>query len=165
MAHTEGATPRIQRISALVAISLVAIAVGFAFGRILVGHGATYRMITVGIASGVLAWATERRGMLVATLVSAAALVLAVTWLSVPHATWYGLPTLDSVRALGTLATLVGAQAREYVSPAPATPALVMAGVIAVWAAVFSCYALAFRAQSPERQRVTREDEIGRAHV
>src|SRR6478735_2575411 len=110
MAHTQGTTPRLQRLSALVAISLVAIAVGFAFGRILVGHGATYRMITVGIASGVLAWATERRG---------------------------------------TLATLVGAQAREYVSPAPATPALVMAGVIAVWAAVFSCYALAFRAQSP----------------
>jgi hypothetical protein len=149
MAHTEGAAPRLQRISALVAISLVAIAVGFAFGRILVGHGATYRMIAVGIASGVLAWATERRGMLVATLLSAAALVLAVTWLAVPQTTWFGLPTLDSVRSLGTLATLVGAQAREYVSPAPATPALVMAGAIAMWAAVFSCYALAFRAQSP----------------
>jgi transglutaminase TgpA-like protein/transglutaminase superfamily protein/uncharacterized protein DUF4129 len=149
MAHTEGTAPRLQRLSALVAISLVAIAVGFAFGRILVGHGATYRMIAVGLASGVLAWATERRGMLVATLVSAVALVFAVTWFSVPHATWYGLPTATSVRSLGTLATLVGAQAREYVSPAPATPALIMAGAIAVWAAVFSCYALAFRAQSP----------------
>jgi len=60
-----------------------------------------------------------------------------------------GLPTLDTMRTLGALATQVGAQAREYVSPAPATPALVMAGSIAVWAAVFSCYALAFRAQSP----------------
>jgi hypothetical protein len=149
MAHTEGTTPRLQRLSALVAISFVAIAVGFAFGRILVGHGATYRMIAVGLVSGVLAWATERRGMLIATLVSAVALLVAVTWLSVPHATWYGLPTATSVRSLGTLATLVGAQAREYVSPAPATPALIMAGAIAVWAAVFSCYALAFRAQSP----------------
>ena len=64
MAHTQGTTPRLQRLSALVAIALVAIAVGFAFGRILVGHGATYRMIAVGLASGVLAWATERRGML-----------------------------------------------------------------------------------------------------
>ena len=149
MAHTEGTTPRLQRLSALVAISLVAIAVGFAFGRILVGHGASYRMIAVGLASGVIAWATERRGMLVATLVSAVALLFAVTWLSVPHATWFGFPTVDSIRSLGTLATQVGAQAREYVSPAPATPALIMAGVIAVWAAVFSCYALAFRAQSP----------------
>jgi len=149
MAHPEGTTPRLQRLSALVAISLVAIAVGFAFGRILVGHGASYRMIAVGLASGVLAWATERRGMLIATLISAVALLFAVTWLSVPHATWFGLPTVESVRSLGTLATQVGAQAREYVSPAPATPALIMAGVIAVWAAVFSCYALAFRAQSP----------------
>jgi TgpA N-terminal domain/Transglutaminase-like superfamily/Domain of unknown function (DUF4129) len=149
MAHTEGTTPRLQRLSALIAISLVAIAVGFAFGRILVGHGATYRMVAVGLVSGILAWATERRGMLVATLLSAVALLFAVTWLSAPHATWYGLPTVNSMRALGTLATLVGAQAREYVSPAPATPALLMAGAIAVWAAVFSCYALAFRAQSP----------------
>jgi hypothetical protein len=149
MAHTQGTTPRLQRLSALVAIALVAIAVGFAFGRILVGHGATYRMIVVGLVSGVLAWATERRGMLVATLVSAAALLLTITWLAVPHATWHALPTLTTVRSLGTLATLVGQQAREYVSPAPATPALVMAGAIAVWAAVFSCYALAFRAQSP----------------
>ncbi len=149
MAHTEGTTPRLQRLSALVAISLVAVAVGFAFGRILVGHGSSYRMIAVGLASGVIAWATERRGMLVATLVSAVALLFAVTWLSVPHATWFGFPTVHSIRSLGTLATQVGAQAREYVSPAPATPALIMAGVIAVWAAVFSCYALAFRAQSP----------------
>jgi len=149
MAHAEGTTPRVQRLSALIAISLVAIAVGFAFGRILIGHGATYRMIAVGLASGVIAWATERRGMLVATAVSAVALLLAVTWLSVAGQTWYGVPTADSIRSLGTLATLVGAQAREYVSPAPATPALIMAGVIAVWAAVFSCYALAFRAQSP----------------
>src|SRR5262249_32407317 len=141
MAHTEGTTPRVQRLSALVAIALVAIAVGFAFGRILVGHGASYRMIAVGLASGVIAWATERRGMLVATLVSTVALLLAVTWLSVPHQTWFGVPTVDSIRSLATLATQVGAQAREYISPAPATPALIMAGVIAVWAAVFSCYA------------------------
>jgi hypothetical protein len=149
MAHTAGTSFRPQRLSALAAIALVAVAVGFAFGRILEGPGATYRMITVGLASGVLAWATERRGMLLATLASAAALLLTVTWLSAPHSTWFALPTFTTVRSLAALATLVGAQAREYMSPAPATPALVMAGVIAVWAAVFSCYALAFRAQSP----------------
>jgi hypothetical protein len=149
MGHTAGTSIRLQRLSALVAIALVAIATGFAFGRILDGPGATYRMIAVGLASGVFAWATERRGMLIATLVSAAALLLAMTWLAVPHTTWFALPTATSVRSLETLATLVGAQARQYVSPAPATPSLVMAGAVAVWAAVFSCYALAFRAQSP----------------
>jgi transglutaminase TgpA-like protein/transglutaminase superfamily protein len=149
MAHTAGTSFHPQRLSALGAIALVAVAAGFAFGRILDGHGATYRMITVGLASGVLAWATERRGMLLATLASAAALLLTVTWLSAPHSTWFALPTVTTARSLAALATLVGAQAREYVSPAPATPSLLMAGVIAVWAAVFSCYALAFRAQSP----------------
>jgi len=149
MEHTAGTAFRLQRVSALVAIALVAIAVGLAFGRILDGDGATYRMIALGLASGVLAWATERRGMLLATLASAAALLLAVTWLAVPHSTWFGLPTVTTLRSLATLATLVGPQAREYVSPAPATPSLLMAGGIAVWAAVFSCYALAFRAQSP----------------
>ena len=149
MRHTQGTSRRLQRLSALVAIVLVAMAVGFAFGRILDGHGATYRLIIVGVASGVLAWATERRGMLIATLASAAVLLLTVTWLAVPHSTWFALPTATSVRSLATLATLVGAQAREYTSPAPATPSLLMAGAIAMWAAVFSCYALAFRAQSP----------------
>jgi hypothetical protein len=149
MAHPPGAAARLQRLSALAAIALVAIAVGLAFGRILVGQGATYRMLAVGIASGLIAWLTERRGMVLATLASAAALLLALAWLAAPQTTWYGLPTIDTMRTLGTLATQVGAQAREYVSPAPATPALVMAGSIAVWAAVFSCYALAFRAQSP----------------
>ena len=149
MAHPPGAAARLQRLSALVAIVLVAIAVGFAFGRILVGHGATYRMLAVAIASGVLAWLTERRGMLVSTLASAVALLLVLGWLAAPQSTWYGLPTIETLHTLGTLATQVGAQAREYVSPAPATPALLMAGSIAVWAAVFSCYALAFRAQSP----------------
>jgi transglutaminase-like putative cysteine protease len=149
MAHTPGTTARLQRLSALAAIVLVAVAVGFAFGRILVGHGATYRMLAVGLTSGLIAWLTERRGMLVATVASAAALVVTLGWLAAPQTTWFGLPGAETLRTLGTLATQVGAQAREYVSPAPATPALIMAGSIAVWAAVFSCYALAFRAQSP----------------
>jgi hypothetical protein len=149
MAHPTSTATRVQRLSALVAIVLVAVAVGFAFGRILVGHGATYTMLAVGLASGAIAWVTERNGMLVATAASGCALLFALAWLVAPETTWYGLPTVETVRTLGTLATQVGAQAREYVSPAPATPALVMAGAVAVWAAVFSCAALAFRAQSP----------------
>jgi len=149
MAHASGTPIRLQRLTALVAICLVAAAVGFAFGRILVGHGATYRMLAVALASGVIAWATERRGMVVATVVSAVGLVLAVTWLAAPQTVWFGLPTSETLRTIGTLATQVGGQAREYVSPAPMTPALLLAGTVAVWAAVFSCYALAFRAQSP----------------
>src|SRR4029078_9378465 len=91
MAHPPGAAARLQRLSALVAIVLVGMAVGFAFGRILVGHGATYRMLAVAIASGVLAWLTERRGMLVSTLASAVAPLLVLGWLAAPDATLYRL--------------------------------------------------------------------------
>jgi transglutaminase-like putative cysteine protease len=149
MAHTPSTSLRIQRLTALVAICAVAIAVGFAFGRILQGHGATWRMLAVALASAAIAWATERRGMLVATAASAVGLVLACAWLAASSSTWFGVPTAETFRTLLTLAGQVGTQAREYVSPAPMTPALILAGTIAVWAAVFSCYALAFRAQSP----------------
>ncbi len=149
MAHTPGTSPRIQRLSALVAILAVAASIALAFGRVLIGGPATMRLLAVGVASGVIAWATERRGMLLATACSAAGLVFAMSWIAAVHATWFGVPTLETFRTLGTLATQVGGQAREYVSPAPATPALLLATTVAVWAAVFSCYALAFRAQSP----------------
>ncbi len=149
MAHATRSPARVQRLSALVAIVAVAVAIGFAFGRILVGNSPTYKLLAVGVASGAIAWATERRGMLVATLVSAGGLLVVLGWTSAVHTTWYGLPGAGTIRTLASLATQVGAQAREYVSPAPPTASLLLAGVIAVWAAVFSCYALAFRAQSP----------------
>jgi hypothetical protein len=139
----------VQRISALIAIIAMAIAIGAAFGRILQGHVPTYRLLAVGVTAGIIAWATERRGMLLATTVSVVGLSLALAWLLAPQTTWFGTPTLETVRTLGSLAEQVGSQARQYGSPAPATPPLILAGVVAVWASIFSCYALAFRAQSP----------------
>ena len=144
-----GTPARIQRVSALIAIGAVACAVAFAFGRILQGRAPTYRLLCVGLLSGVVAWASERRGMLIATLLSAIGLLLMLGWIVASPTLWLGVPTAETVHTFGQLATQIGAQAREYVSPAPATPALVIAGAIAVWAAIFSCYALAFRAQSP----------------
>ena len=144
-----GTPARIQRVSALIAIEAVACAVALAFGRILEGRAPTYRLLCVGLVSGAVAWASERRGMLIATLLSAIGLIVALGWIVASRTLWLGVPTLETVHTFGQLATQIGAQAREYVSPAPATPALLFAGAIAVWAAIFSCYALAFRAQSP----------------
>jgi hypothetical protein len=76
MAHTPGTTARVQRLTSLVAILLVATAVGFAFGRVYQGHGATYRLIGVAALSGVAAWAFERRSLLLSTLASAVLLLL-----------------------------------------------------------------------------------------
>ena len=71
MARTAGTTARTQRLTALVAILLVALAVGFAFGRVFLGHGATYRLLAVSVASALVAWAFERRSLLLATAVRA----------------------------------------------------------------------------------------------
>ena len=83
-----------------------------------VGHGATYRMIAVGVASGVHrlgdraprdapGHARERRGL--------AARRHLARGPRTPRGT--RCRRLTTVRSLGTLATLVGQQAREYVSP------------------------------------------------
>ena len=108
MAHAPGTPARFQRLSSLVAIVAVAVAISLAFGRILQGSGAAWRLLGVGVASGVIAWATERRGMLLATLCSAAGLLLALTWFAAPQTTWFGLPTTETLRTLGSLATQVG---------------------------------------------------------
>jgi transglutaminase-like putative cysteine protease len=149
MAHPTGTTARIQRLTALVAIVLVAVAVGFAFGRVFVGHGPTYRLLAVGVASAVVAWAFERRSLLLATVVSAALLMVAIGILLFPGTTWHGAPTLETLRQMGHAAAQVGEEARIQISPAPPNESLMLAAITAVWAAVFSCFALAFRAGSP----------------
>ena len=149
MAHPAGTTARVQRLTALVAIVLVAVAVGFAFGRVFIGHGATYRLLAVGVASAIVAWLFERRSLLLATVVSAALLVVAIGIFVFPATTWYGAPTLETLRQMGHAAAQVGEEARIQISPAPANDSLMLAAITAVWAAVFSCFALAFRAGSP----------------
>jgi hypothetical protein len=149
MAHPTGTTARVQRLTALVGIVLIAIAVGFAFGRVFVGHHATYRLLAVGVASAVVAWTFERRSLLLATVVSAALLVVAIGALVFPETTWFGAPTLETMRQMGHAAAQVGEEARIQISPAPPNTSLMLAAITAVWAAVFSCYALAFRAGSP----------------
>ncbi|MDP9302832.1 MAG: transglutaminaseTgpA domain-containing protein [Actinomycetota bacterium] len=149
MARTAGTTARIQRLTALVAIELVALAVGFAFGRVFIGHAATYRLLAVSVASALVAWMFERRSLLLATAVSAVLLVVAIGIIVFPATTWFGAPTLETLHQIGHAAAQVGEEARIQVSPAPANDSLMLAAMTAVWAAVFSCFALAFRAGSP----------------
>ena len=149
MARTAGTTARIQRLTALVAIELVAVAVGFAFGRVFIGHSATYRLLAVSVASALVAWIFERRSLLLATAVSAVLLVVAIGIIVFPATTWFGAPTLETLHQMGHAAAQVGEEARIQISPAPPNASLMLAAITAVWAAVFSCFALAFRAGSP----------------
>ena len=149
MARTQGTSARTQRLTAGVATSLVAAAAAIALGRVFAGNGPTLRLLVAGLASAALAAALERRNLVLATVVSVAGLVLTVGLLVFPGTTWYGLPTIETLRAVADAAALVGEQARVQVAPSPPLAPLMLAAVAGTWASVFAAHALAFRAGSP----------------
>jgi transglutaminase-like putative cysteine protease len=149
MAHPQGTTARTQRLIAVLATALLAASTAFAIGRVFQEHASTYRLLTAGLASAAIACALERKNLVLATLVSAVAMFVVVGLLVFPETTWYGLPTPEALRAVVDAAGLVGQQARYQVAPTEALPPLLLGAVTALWAAVFSAHALAFRAGSP----------------
>ncbi len=149
MARTAGTSARTQRLIAVAATCLLGAVTAFAIGRVFQGHAATYRLLAAALASALLACALERRNLLAATAVSAAALLVAIGILIFPATTWHGLPTVDTLHAIGRAAALVGQQARVQVAPSLPLAPLMLAALTATWAAVFSSHALAFRAGSP----------------
>ena len=149
MAHAAGTSARAHRLIALAAVVLLAVATALAFGRVFLGTATTLKLVAVAVAAALLAVGLERRSLLLATLVSAIGLVVAIGLFVFPDTTWYGLPTMDTLRAAADAAGLVGEQARIQAAPAEPIPPLLLAAVVSLWAAVFSAHALAFRAGSP----------------
>lgn len=149
MARPQGTSPRAQRLIALLAVCAIGIATAFAFGRVFVGHGPTWELMAVALISASIASALERRNLLLATLVSAVGLAVVIGLFVFPGTTWHGLPTLETLRHALDASHLVGEQARIQVAPSPPLKPLMLASIVALWAAIFSCHALAFRAGSP----------------
>ena len=149
MARPQGTSPRAQRLIALLAVCAIAIATAFAFGRVFIGHGPTWELMAVALISALIASALERRNLLLATLVSAVGLAVVIGLFVFPGTTWHGLPTLETLRHALDASHLVGEQARIQVAPSPPLKPLMLASIVAMWAAIFSCHALAFRAGSP----------------
>jgi transglutaminase-like putative cysteine protease len=149
MARPEDATPRAQRLTPLVTVAALAFATAVAFGRVFGGRVPTVKLVAAGLLAVVLAWASGRRGLLVATLASVGGLAFALTWLVYPQTAWYGLPSLRTLRAIGRSLEYVGQQTRTQVAPAGPLPPLMLAAITALWAASWSAYTLAVRAGSP----------------
>jgi transglutaminase-like putative cysteine protease len=149
MATQQEPTPKAHRLLALGAGGLLAAATAIAFGRVFVGHGATWKLLVAGLASVAVAGLLERRSLLLSTLASAVCLLVALAVLVFPQTTWLGLPTSETLGAIRDALERVGEQARVQVAPsAPLTP-LLLAAVTAVWTASFSAHALAIRAGAP----------------
>jgi transglutaminase-like putative cysteine protease len=149
MARRADPTPGHQRLLGLAAVAALSVATALAFGRVFEGRLPTLELVAVALASVAVAVAFERRGLLLATLASLLGLALAIAWIILPQTTWYGIPSLRTLRALGRSLEFVGQQARERVAPTPPLPPLMLAAVTAVWTAAFSSHALAIRAGSP----------------
>ena len=114
MARTSGPSPRLQRLAAFGATALLAAATAVAFGRVFEGGGAVFKVVLAGLASAAVASALERRNLLLATVVSAVVMVAVVGLLVLPETTWHGLPTMDTLRAMGDSAALVGSPATRH---------------------------------------------------
>lgn len=149
MADDRASTLRRERLASLAAVGALAVATALIFGRVFVGTEATWKLVAAAAGSVAVAGMLERRALPLATLAASGMLVLAVTWLAFPDTVRFGLPTGDTLSAIGEALGQVGRQAREQVSPTPPLTPLLLAALTAVWAAAFSIHALAVRAGSP----------------
>jgi hypothetical protein len=137
------------RLVLLTGLAALAVVSAAAFGRVYQGHAPTVRLSFVALAALALAAALERRSLVLATLASAAGLVIAASLLVFPDTTVVGLPTLQTLhRAVAAFGSVASTSSVE-VAPAPPLPPLLLAGVTAAWTAAFAAHALAVRARSP----------------
>jgi transglutaminase-like putative cysteine protease len=149
MARRADPTPGHQRLLGLAAVAALSVATALAFGRVFAGREATLELVASALASVAIAALFERRGLLLATIASLVGLAFAITWIVLPQTAWYGVPSIQTLRAVGRSLEFVGQQARVRVAPTPPLPPLMLAAVTAVWTAAFSSHALAIRAGSP----------------
>ncbi|MGZ4109325.1 MAG: transglutaminase family protein [Actinomycetota bacterium] len=149
MAAKQDVAPRAQRLAALGAVAFLAVATALAFGRVFVGHAATWKLLAAAVLSVGLAALLERRSLLLATAVSAIALLVVIGVFVFPGTTWLGLPTRETLRATLDALGRVGHDARVQVAPSEPLRPLILAALTAVWTASFSAHALAIRAGSP----------------
>jgi len=149
MAAKQDIAPRAQRLAALGAVALLAGATALTFGRVFIGHGPTWKLLATAVLSIGVAALLERRSLLLATAVSAIALLVVIGLFVFPETTWFGAPTRETLRAIGDALGRVGHDAQVQVAPSQPLSPLVLAAVTAVWTAAFSAHALALRAGSP----------------
>jgi transglutaminase-like putative cysteine protease len=128
---------------------LLGAATGLGLGAVFMGLAPTLRLIAAGAAAVGVGAALQRRGVFLSLLGGVAGLALAVGVLVFPSTTWAGLPTRETLAVAQDAVARVARDAASQTAPAPALPSLLLASVVAVWAAGYAAHALAARAASP----------------
>jgi hypothetical protein len=149
MAERSEGPARSHRLIGPVSYGGVAVVTALAFGRVFSGSATTFKLLFAGVLSAALAGSLERRSLWLASLVSAVALIIYTGWTVFPATLHLGLPMTATLRAATHALRMVGTDANVQTAPAASLPPLVMAAVVAVWAATFSAHALGVRSGSP----------------
>jgi TgpA N-terminal domain/Transglutaminase-like superfamily len=149
MAVQQVEAPRLQRLLSVGAVAFLAVSAALAFSRVFTASEVRGPLLMSALSSVALAALLQRRNLLLATVVSAAGLVFAVTWVVFPETTYYGLPTFHTYDSILRAIARVGHQARVEVAPTLPLNPLVMGAITAVWTASFSAHALSIRSGSP----------------
>ena len=108
MEPKQNAQPDRRRLLTLGAILGVAAVTALAFARLFTG-GVAWKLLLAAFAATALAAALERRSLLLASAASLLALIVAIGLLVFPHTTLFGLPTPETLRAIGSAAGRIGA--------------------------------------------------------
>jgi transglutaminase-like putative cysteine protease len=129
---------------ALVAVTVAAAA---GLGRLFADGAFAGPVLLAAVAAHALAWACRRTGLglLASAGVSAAGLVLAVTWLVEPHTTTLLLPGSATWQAVVDDLREAWARFGDVKAPTPALRGFVLAAVIGVWTAASTSDFFAFR--------------------
>ncbi|MEX2458130.1 MAG: DUF3488 and transglutaminase-like domain-containing protein [Actinomycetota bacterium] len=136
------------RFPVLVALLAFTVTTVLVFGRIYRGGGSMLKLMAAALGAVLIAAALERTHVLLSTLASAAGLLMALGLLVFPETTAYGLPTPETLSALRQAFGSVGTIAAREIAPVEPLPALLLAGLVAVWTASFAAHALVARAAS-----------------
>jgi transglutaminase-like putative cysteine protease len=132
----------------VIALALLGVVTGAAFGRVFLGSAPAARLaVAGGLAVGVAA-ALQRRHLGLALLGSLVGLVAYAAWVVFPETRWLGLPSWKTLVAIAdALGRAPEAAAREVAPARPLAP-LMIAGLIAVWSACTAAHTLALRSRS-----------------
>lgn len=134
--------------AALVGVSFATI---LGFGRLFETATFVGPLLLFALLSHGIAIATRRLGWPIgwSSLVSAAGLVLAITWLRYPDTTTFALPTGSTIDAIRLDLSTAWTQFQDVVAPAPVEAGFIVAAAAALWVSAFVADWAAFRLWLP----------------
>lgn len=142
-------TSRSHRVLITACVALLAASSAVGLGRVFIGPEPSMKLAAIAIGAVLLAGITRRLPLVVSALISAAALVLVLGWTFFASTTFYGLPTLPTLRGLGRLAGLASAEMQTQIAPTVPLGGLMIVALIGVWTAAWASHSLAARAGAP----------------